>query len=121
MGWEVHPDSFYKLLNRLCFEYGVKKILITENGCSYPDALHDPKRIDYLRGHLTAVHRAIQNGVPIAGYLQWSFMDNYEWAEGYSQRCGIVYVDYKTQKRTPKESAFWYRNVITANKLASNR
>jgi beta-glucosidase len=117
MNWEVHPDSFYKLLNRLYFEYGMKKILITENGCSYPDAPHDPKRIDYLRGHLTAVHRAIQNGVPIAGYMQWSFMDNYEWAEGYAQRFGIVHVDYETQTRTPKDSAYWYRDVIAANGL----
>ncbi|GAB4271906.1 MAG: GH1 family beta-glucosidase [Candidatus Promineifilaceae bacterium] len=117
MNWEVHPDSFYKLLNRLYFEYGMKKILITENGCSYLDAPHDPKRIEYLQGHLTAVHRAIQNGVPIAGYMQWSFMDNYEWAEGYFQRFGIVHVDYDTQKRTPKDSAYWYRDVIKANGL----
>ena len=67
----------------------------------------------------TAVHRAIQNGVPIAGYLQWSFLDNYEWAEGYTQRFGIVYVDYETQKRYPKDSAYWYRDVISANGLES--
>ncbi|HID54541.1 MAG TPA: beta-glucosidase [Anaerolineae bacterium] len=123
MGWEVHPDSFYRLLNRLYFEYQMPKLYVTENGCSYldePDAngrIRDQKRIEYLRGHLTAVHRAIQNGVPIAGYLQWSFMDNYEWAEGYTQRFGIVYVDYETQKRLSKESAFWYRDVIESNKL----
>lgn len=123
MGWEVHPDSFYKLLNRLYFEYQMPKLYVTENGCSYLDEpdedgrIHDQKRIEYLRGHLTAVHRAIQNGVPIAGYLQWSFMDNYEWAEGYSQRFGIVYVDYETQQRLPKDSAFWYRDVIQRNGL----
>ncbi|MCB9004177.1 MAG: beta-glucosidase [Ardenticatenaceae bacterium] len=123
MNWEVHPDSFYKLLNRLYFEYNMPKLYITENGCSYldePDGngrVRDQKRIDYLNGHITAVHRAIQNGVPVAGYLQWSLLDNYEWAEGYTQRFGIVYVDYKTQKRIPKESAFWYRNLITTNKL----
>ena len=117
MGWKVHPESFYKLLNRLYFEYNMPKILITENGCSYPDPVHDQKRIDYLEGHLTAVYRAMQNGVPIAGYMQWSLMDNYEWAEGYSQRFGMVHVDYETQKRTPKDSARWYRGVIAANKV----
>ena len=123
MNWEVSPDSYYRLLNRLYFEYQMPKLYVTENGCSYLDGpdengrVRDQKRIDYLRGHLTAVHRAIQNGVPIAGYLQWSFLDNYEWAEGYTQRFGIVYVDYETQKRYPKDSAYWYRGVITANGL----
>ena len=118
MNWEVVPESFYKLLNRLYFEYDVPQLYVTENGCSYMDGpdgngrVPDPKRIAYLNGHLAAMHRAIQNGVPIAGYLQWSFMDNYEWAEGYQQRFGIVYVDYATQKRYPKDSAFWYQNVI---------
>lgn len=121
MNWEVHPDSFYDLLNRLHFEYRIPSLLITENGCSYlhePDEngrIHDQKRIDYLQAHLTAVHRAIQNGAPVAGYTQWSLLDNYEWAEGYTQRFGIVYVDYETQQRIPKESAWWYRDVIAAN------
>ena len=78
MGWEVHPESFYKLLNRLYFEYNMLRLIVTENGCSYPTPLRDEKRITYLKGHLTAVSRAIQNGVPIAGYMQWSLMDNYE-------------------------------------------
>ncbi|MFQ5398114.1 MAG: GH1 family beta-glucosidase [Anaerolineae bacterium] len=117
MGWEVYPDGLCWLLDRLYFEYGMGKIYVTENGCSYLDAPHDRKRIAYLRGHLTAVHRAIQNGVPVAGYLQWSFLDNYEWAEGYSQRFGIVHVEYDTQTRTPKESAFWYQGVIERNGL----
>ncbi len=123
MHWEVHPESLYRLLNRIHFEYHVPNLLLTENGCSYLDdpdengRVHDQKRIDYLQGHLTAVHRAIQNGVPITGYLQWSLMDNYEWAEGYTQRFGIVYVDYKTQQRILKESAYWYRDVILANGL----
>ncbi|KAA3665446.1 MAG: beta-glucosidase [Chloroflexi bacterium] len=121
MGWEVHPESFYRLLNRLHFEYDIPELLITENGCSYSDGpdengrIHDTKRIDYLEGHLTAVHRAIQNGVPVAGYLQWSFMDNFEWGEGYDQRFGIVYVDYETQQRIPKDSALWYQKTISAN------
>lgn len=121
MNWEVHPESLYRLLNRLHFEYNIPKLIITENGCSYLDRpdergrVNDPKRIAYLQGHLTAVHRAIQNGVPVTGYLQWSLLDNFEWAEGYTQRFGIVYVDYETQQRIPKESAFWYRDAIAAN------
>ncbi|MCA9928646.1 MAG: beta-glucosidase [Anaerolineales bacterium] len=123
MNWEVSPESYYKLLNRLYFEYNMPKLLVTENGCSYldePDGngrVRDQKRITYLQEHVTAVHRAIQNGVPIAGYLQWSLLDNYEWAEGYTQRFGIVYVDYETQKRYPKDSAFWYRDIIQRNGL----
>ena len=123
MGWEVHPDSFYGLLNRLHFEYRPRKIFVTENGCSYLDEpdekgrVADTRRIAYLQAHLEAAHRAIQNGVPLTGYLQWSLLDNYEWAEGYSQRFGIVHVDYATQKRTLKDSAFWYRNVIAQNGL----
>jgi beta-glucosidase len=123
MGWEVHPDSFYGLLNRLHFEYRPRKIFVTENGCSYLDEpdeqgrVADGRRIAYLQSHLQATHRAIQNGVPLAGYLQWSLLDNYEWAEGYSQRFGIVHVDYATQKRTLKDSAFWYRDLIAQNGL----
>lgn len=127
IGWEVHPESLYRLLNRIYFEYDIPKIIITENGASYLEApdengrVNDQKRIDYLQGHLTAIHRAIQNGVPVAGYMQWSLMDNYEWAEGYTQRFGIVYVDYDTQERFPKESAYWYRDVIAANGLQSEK
>lgn len=123
MGWEVVPETFYDLINRLHFEYRLPNILITENGCSYidhPDAagrVADPRRIAFLDGHLRALHRAIQNGAPVSGYLQWSFLDNYEWAEGYTQRFGIVYVDYTDQRRYPKDSAAWYRDVMRANAL----
>jgi beta-glucosidase len=77
----------------------------------------DQRRIDYLEGHLTAVHRAISQGVPVAGYMQWSLMDNFEWAMGYTQRFGLVYVDYDSQKRYPKDSAYWYQDVIRRNGL----
>lgn len=123
MGWEVHPDSFYRLLNRLHFEYRMPQIFITENGCSYPEGpdengrVHDQRRINYLHSHIHAMRRAMQNGAPIAGYLQWSLMDNYEWAEGYSQRFGMVYVDYATQQRFPKDSALWYHDLIARNGL----
>ncbi|MFN2221522.1 MAG: glycoside hydrolase family 1 protein, partial [Candidatus Promineifilaceae bacterium] len=125
MDWEVAPKSFYRLLNRIHFEYQVPVMYITENGCSYLDEpdengrVADQRRIAYLRDHLAALHRAIQNGVPVAGYLQWSLLDNFEWERGYSQRFGIVHVDYETQKRTVKDSGYWYRDVIAANGLTS--
>ncbi len=125
MNWEVYPDGLYKLLNRLTFEYQIPKLYITENGCSYSDGpeeqadgtvkVIDGRRLNYLRDHFVAAHRAMQNGAPLAGYFVWSLMDNFEWAKGYQQRFGIVWVDYATQQRIPKNSAFWYRDVITQN------
>ncbi|MEW5987620.1 MAG: GH1 family beta-glucosidase [Chloroflexota bacterium] len=127
MGWEVSPQTFYNLLNRLHFEYQIPKLIVTENGCSYleePDEggrVADTRRIQFLQGHLAAAHRAIQNGVPLAGYFQWSLLDNFEWARGYTQRFGIIHVDYATQKRTLKDSAFWYRDVIATNSVISSQ
>jgi beta-glucosidase len=121
MGWEVYPDGLYRLLNRLYFEYQPAKLYITENGASYSDApdgngqVHDKRRLDYLRRHFATAHRAIQCGVPLAGYFVWSLMDNFEWSKGYTQRFGIVWVDYQTQRRIPKDSALWYRQVIAEN------
>ncbi|MDQ4075515.1 MAG: GH1 family beta-glucosidase [Chloroflexota bacterium] len=121
MGWEVYPEGLYSLLNRLHFEYHPPKLYITENGASYSDGpdeegqIDDARRIHYLHDHLHAAHRAIQNGVPLAGYFVWSFMDNFEWAEGYTQRFGVVWVDYETQERLPKASAHWYANAIRNN------
>jgi beta-glucosidase len=77
--------------------------------------VHDTDRIDYLRGHLRAVHDAIEAGVNLRGYFVWSLLDNFEWAWGYEKRFGIVHVDYPTGTRLPKDSAYWYRDVITAN------
>ena len=77
--------------------------------------VNDPQRIDYTKRYLRSYYRAAQEGVPLAGYIHWSFMDNFEWAEGFDLRFGLVYVDYQTQKRTPKESAYWYRDVIASN------
>lgn len=120
MGWEVFPQGLYDLLNRLHFAYGPRKLYVTENGASYstgPDGagrVADQERLDYLKSHFAAAHQSIQNGVPLAGYFVWSFMDNFEWAKGYSQRFGIVYNDYTTQKRYLKDSALWYREVIRA-------
>lgn len=123
MGWEVYPEGLYRLLRRLHEEYAPDAIYITENGAAFPDTVesgrvHDERRIAYLREHLTSCWRAIQEGVPLRGYFVWSLLDNFEWGYGYSKRFGIVFVDYATQERIPKDSAFFYRDVIAANGLA---
>ena len=101
-------------------------LIITENGAAYPDELveeggelrvADPERIAYLEGHLRAIWQALQEGAPVAGYFAWSFLDNFEWARGYTRRFGLVYVDYPTQRRIPKASALWYRDVIARHGL----
>jgi beta-glucosidase len=121
MGWENFPDGLTGVLGRVYFNYQPLKIYITENGASYstpPDEngnVPDVQRINYLKSHLVAAHRAIQAGVPLAGYFIWSLMDNFEWAHGYSQRFGIVWVDYETQERILKDSAKWYKAVIKKN------
>ncbi len=124
MGWEVYPDGLFQLLTRIAFAYRLPKLYITENGVSYddgPDAtgrVADSRRIAYLQDHIGAAHRALAAGVPLAGYFVWSLMDNYEWALGYTQRFGLVHVDYDTLERRPNDSAFWYRDLIARNALA---
>jgi len=116
--WEVHPDSLYNVLCRLHTDYEVKDIVITENGCAYPDGpdedkrIHDDERVHYFKEHLIACHRAIEQGVPLTGYFAWSLMDNFEWAEGYSKRFGLLWVDFETGERIPKESYHWYARTI---------
>jgi beta-glucosidase len=117
-GWEVTPDGLYDLLVWIQEAYAPKQIIITENGAASNDFVNldgkvaDPVRQDYLRRYLIAVKQAIDSGVPVTGYYVWCFCDNFEWAWGLSRRFGIVYVDYKTQQRIPKESALWYARVI---------
>jgi beta-glucosidase len=119
MGWEIYPQGLEALLIRVHQVYGGIPIYITENGMAHRDEVgpdgrvDDQPRIDYLRAHFLAVHRAMQAGVDVKGYFVWSIMDNFEWAFGYSKRFGLVYVDYETQARIPKASAFWYRDVAT--------
>jgi beta-glucosidase len=123
MGWEVYPEGLYQVLLRVHRDYAPRKILITENGAAYATApsadgkVHDAERRAYLHGHLAASLRACESGVPLGGYFLWSLLDNYEWAHGYAKRFGIVWVDYQTQQRTPKESAGWYREVIRTHGL----
>lgn len=119
MDWEVYPDGLLHTLLYLHNAYHPPKIHITENGCAYDDSepdngvVHDPKRQEYYRLHLEAVSQAIDLGVPVTGYFAWSFMDNFEWAEGYAKRFGIYYVDFETQVRTIKDSALFYKDWIT--------
>ena len=119
-GWEVSPQGLCALLERLKREYGPQEIYITENGASYEDrlapdgAIADAKRRHYLRRHLLAVHEARARGVPVNGYFAWTLMDNFEWAEGYTQRFGLVHVDFATQQRRLKDSGVWYRDFLRA-------
>ena len=124
IGWTVYPPGFYDILVRMAKETGSLPIEITENGASYntaPDAdgrIRDAARIDYLSGHLAMVSRAIGDGVPIRAYHCWSLLDNFEWAYGYSQRFGIVHVDFADgQRRTVKDSGRWYAEVAAKNRV----
>ncbi len=125
LGWPIVPEGLRNLLVMMKEEYGdaLPPVYVTENGCSYNDepdgtgAVHDQRRIDYLDGHLRAVGEAITAGVDVRGYFTWSLVDNFEWAEGYGPRFGLVHVDYRTQARTRKASFLWYRDLIRANRL----
>ena len=125
MGWRIEPGSFSELLLRVHRDYPGLTLMITENGAAFDDvvaedgAIHDENRIDYLRGHLGAVHDAIAAGADVRGYFLWSLLDNFEWSYGFSKRFGIVRVDYDTLQRRPKDSALFYSRVIAANGLGS--
>ncbi len=126
MGWEVYPEGLYRLLSRVSREYDPENIYITENGAAYPDGpdesgrIRDGRRVEYLRGHLEAAFRAINDGIRLRGYFAWSLLDNFEWAHGYTKRFGLYRVDYSTQRRIPKDSAFYYRKIIASNSLYSD-
>jgi beta-glucosidase len=117
MGWEVYPEGLTDLLLRLHRDYPVPPMVVTENGGAFKDTLvnghvHDRDRTSFIASHIEAVDAALRRGVPMAGYMVWSLMDNFEWACGYDKRFGIVYVDYATQQRTPKDSARWFRRFL---------
>ncbi len=123
MGWEITPECLTDLLVRVKKDYGDFPIYITENGAAFPDKVNesgevdDSPRVAFLQGHFKSALKAMEQGVRLKGYYVWSFMDNFEWAHGYSKRFGLVYVDYATQRRIPKKSALWYREVIAQNGL----
>jgi len=117
------PRALYWAPRLLADVYAEKNIYITENGCGYNDdtvkngECLDLHRVEYLRGYLKELHRAIADGVPVRGYFVWSFLDNFEWTDGYRRRFGLVHNNFKTQRRTPKLSAHWYGSVIAANRV----
>ena len=124
MGWEVYPAGLSELLLRLHREYAPAALYVTENGAAYDDTpaadggIADTEREHYLRAHLEAVHETLTAGVPVRGYFAWSLLDNFEWTHGYRKRFGLVRVDFRTLRRTPKRSALWYRDVIAQGGLA---
>jgi beta-glucosidase len=124
MGWEVYPDGLYQTLSRIQRDYAPKLVYVTENGAAYPDTLsddervHDPERTRYLRLHLAQVKRAIADGMPVRGYFAWSLLDNFEWARGHTQRFGLFYTDYPTQRRILKDSGRFMAEVTATNGAA---
>lgn len=123
MGWEVYPEGLTELLVRLHQDYPVPPMYVTENGGAFKDQVrdgqvHDSARTHYLAEHIAAVSAAMRRGVPMAGYMVWSLLDNFEWACGYEKRFGIVHVDYQTQVRTLKDSALWYRSFLTSQRTS---
>jgi beta-glucosidase len=121
MGWRIDPGGLHEVLARVTREQPGLPLMVTENGAAFEDrvedtgAIEDDARIEYVREHLAALHRAIAEGVELRGYFLWSLLDNFEWSYGYSKRFGIFYVDFESQERAPKASARWYRDVIRRN------
>ena len=122
MNWEVYPESLYNILKKYSRYKNMPPLIVTESGAAFTDVLnegevHDPKRMQYLKDNILQVFRARKEGVNVNGYFIWTFLDNFEWAEGYYPRFGLVYVDFATQKRTVKSSGYWYasflKNVVT--------
>lgn len=117
MNWEVYPEGIYRILKQFAAYPNVKNIIVTENGAAFPDQVsenhvNDPKRLQFIQNYLQQVLKAKNEGVPVKGYFVWSFMDNFEWAEGYRPRFGLVHVDFATQKRTIKNSGLWLKEFL---------
>lgn len=119
-GWPVTPECLY-WAPKFLYERYKKTIIITENGMSAHDCIsidgkvHDTNRIDFMYRYIREMKKAVEDGVEIKAYFAWSLMDNFEWAKGYFERFGMVYVDYETQKRTIKDSGYWYKELIKSN------
>jgi beta-glucosidase len=120
MAWEVYPQGLRDLLINVARDYPVGNLYITENGAAFPDAwdgdetINDARRISFLQTYITACAEALEQGVPLRGYFVWSLMDNFEWAEGYTKRFGLVYIDYPTRRRIVKDSGHWYAALLDA-------
>ena len=118
MGWEINADGFYRIIKQFATYPQVKNIMITENGAAFHDKLIDGKiedgeRVDYFKAYLAAMLKAKNEGINITGYLAWTLMDNFEWAEGYQARFGLVHNDFKTQQRTIKQSGYWWQEFLS--------
>jgi beta-glucosidase len=119
-GLGIRPEALAAILRRVAADYTTLPLYITENGATYDDyvdpngRVDDRERVDYLQRHFAAVRQSIADGIDVRGYFVWSLLDNFEWALGYSRRFGLVYVDFGTQRRIPKSSAYWYRSLITS-------
>lgn len=117
MGWEINADAFYQTIKQFAAYPQIKELMITENGAAFHDRLengkiHDEERINYFKAYLHAMLRAKNDGINLTGYLAWTLMDNFEWAEGYDARFGLVYTNFKTQERTIKDSGYWWQNFL---------
>lgn len=126
-GWEIYPEALYEQLRDLQTNYGNLPVYVTENGAAFPDKVeedrdgnlrvYDQQRIDFFARYLEQVQRAIEAGANVKGYFVWSLLDNFEWADGYHKRFGIVYVDYETMQRIPKDSYYWFREIVREGRL----
>lgn len=119
MNWEVYPEGLYELIMKYSSYAGIKEVIITENGSAFPDKysrhiISDPYRIQYVSDHINQVIKAKADGGRVGGYFIWTMLDNFEWAEGYNPRFGLIYVDFKTQKRVIKQSALWYSEYLSS-------
>ncbi|WP_443937911.1 GH1 family beta-glucosidase [Pedobacter sp. MW01-1-1] len=117
MGWEINADSFYNIVKQFASYPNVKSIMITENGAAYHDKVEegrvlDSERIQYFKLYLEALLKAKNEGIPVTGYMAWTLMDNFEWAEGFNARFGLIYTDFKSQERFIKDSGFWWQNFL---------
>lgn len=121
IGWDIVPEGLYRMIMRICERWPITGLYVTENGAAYPDTVdgsgrvRDPERIAYIKSHIASCSRAIADGAPLKGYYAWSLMDNFEWAFGYEKRFGLVHVDPLTGTRTPKDSYWFYRDLVAGN------
>lgn len=117
MEWEVYPESIYQMLKKFSAYPNVRKVLVTENGAAFhdvvkSDCVHDKRRVDYLKKYIQQILRAKNEGINVQGYFVWTLMDNFEWAEGFNQRFGLIHIDYHTQERIIKDSGYWYADFL---------
>ena len=122
MGWEVFPQGLYDLLSWIKAEYNNPDVYITENGVAYKDSVlngkvEDNQRIEFLKKYISSMNKAIQEGCNVKGYFHWTFMDNFEWAQGLTKRFGLIFTDFTSQKRIVKNSGLWFSSLCRENQF----